>query len=223
MYQTIAPAVEVPIKDYRGSIRFWHWANALLISLQLISILFQRVIVKAKTAVPEFQQTLSKDHVTISTQQGRALAHIISERIWEWHIYFGWALVALWVLRLGLQLTRPSELRFSARLLEVLRRYRLAPPADKSQTGKILFAKTTYALFYFFLTIMVATGLIMIYEDTAFFGPMHHNAGEIHNVTMYLIIGFIVLHVVGVVWAESKEDHGLISRMVGGEAPGIKA
>ncbi|GAB3870903.1 hypothetical protein GCM10028824_20090 [Hymenobacter segetis] len=223
MNEVIAPAVEVPIKDYRGSIRFWHWANALLISLQLITILFQKVIVNSRSAVPEFQQAMSKANVTITTKQGGAFAHIISERIWDWHIYFGWALVALWVMRLGLQLTGPSNLRFSARLMEILRRYRLAPPADKSQAGKILFAKTTYALFYLFLTIMVATGLIMIYEDTAFFGPMHHTAEEIHNVTMYLIIGFILIHVVGVVWAESKEDHGLISRMVGGEAPNIKA
>ena len=223
MSQAIAPAVEVPIKDYRGSIRFWHWANALLISLQLITILFQKVIVNSRSAVPEFQQALSKDNVTITTQQARAFAHIISERIWVWHIYFGWALVALWVLRLSLQLTGPSELRFSARLLEILRRYRLAPPADKSQAGKILFAKTTYALFYVFLTIMVATGLILIYEDVSWLKGIHHLAEETHNVTMYLIIGFIVLHVAGVVWTESKEDHGLISRMVGGEAPNSKA
>jgi Ni/Fe-hydrogenase 1 B-type cytochrome subunit len=223
MNTAIAPAVEVPIKDYRGSLRFWHWANALLISLQLITILFQKVIVNSRSAVPEFQQAMSKNNVTITTKQGGAFAHIISERIWDWHIYFGWALVALWVMRLFLHLTGPSELRFSARLMEILRRYRLAPPADKSQAGKILFAKTTYALFYLFLSIMVATGLIMIYEDTAFFGPMHHTAEEIHNVTMYLIIAFILIHVVGVVWAESKEDHGLISRMVGGEAPNIRA
>lgn len=223
MNPTIAPAVEVPIKDYRGSIRFWHWANALLISLQLITILFQKVIVNSRSAVPEFQQALHKDKVTITTQQARAFAHIISERIWAWHIYFGWALVALWVLRLGLHLTGPSELRFSARLLAVLRRYRLAPPADKSQAGKILFAKTTYALFYIFLTLMVTTGLILIYEDVSWLKGIHHLAEETHNVTMYLIIGFIVLHVVGVVWAESKEDHGLISRMVGGEAPDSKA
>ena len=222
MYQTITPAVEAPIKDYRAPLRFWHWANTLLISLQLITILFQRVIVKSKTAVPEFQEVMSKDNVTITTQQGRALAHIISERIWEWHIYFGWALVALWVLRLGLQLTGPSELRFSARLLEILRRYRLAPPADKGQASKILFAKTTYALFYLFITIMVATGLIMIYEDVSWLKGIRHLAEETHNVTMYLIIGFIVLHVVGVVWAEQKEDHGLISRMVGGEMPNSK-
>ncbi len=212
----IAPAVEVPIKDYRGTLRFWHWANALLISLQLTTILFQKVIVQAKTAVPELQASGRE----VSVPQARELAHIISERIWAWHIYFGWALVALWVFRLGLQLSGPSDLRFSARLLEILRRYRLAPPADKSQAGKILFAKTTYALFYVFLTIMVATGLILIFENVSWLRSIHSFVKETHNVTMYLIIGFILLHVVGVVWAELKEDHGLISRMVGGEARG---
>lgn len=220
MSPTLAPAAEAPTKDYRGPLRLWHWANALLISLQLMTILFQKVIVKAKTAVPELQSSGKE----VSVPQARALAHIISERIWDWHIYFGWALVALWVFRLGLQLTGPSELRFSARLLEILRRYRLAPPAEKGRAGKILFAKTTYALFYLFITIMVATGLILIFhKDVAFFDQIEHTAEEVHNVTMYLIIGFIVLHVVGVVWAESKEDHGLISRMVGGEAPKSKA
>ncbi|GAA4040614.1 hypothetical protein GCM10022409_28180 [Hymenobacter glaciei] len=218
MNETIAPAVEVPIKDYRAPLRFWHWANTLLISLQLMTILFQKVIVNSRSAIPELQAS-GKD---VSVPQARELAHIISERIWDWHIYFGWALVALWVLRLGLQLTGPSDLRFSARLMEILRRYRLAPPADKSKTGKMLFAKTTYALFYLFLTIMVATGLILLYEDVSWLKGIHHLAEETHNVTMYLIMGFILIHVVGVVWVENKEDHGLISRMVGGEAPNIK-
>ncbi len=216
MNPTLAPAVEAPTKDYRVPLRLWHWANTLLISLQLITILFQKVIVKSKSAVTELQASGK----AVSVPQARELAHIISERIWAWHIYFGWALVALWVLRLGLQLTGPSELRFSARLLAVLRRYRLAPPAEKGKAGKILFAKGTYALFYLFLTIMVATGLILIFHnDVALFDQIEHTTEEVHSVTMYLIIGFIALHVVGVVWTENKEDHRLISRMVGGEAP----
>ena len=216
MNPTLAPAVEAPTKDYRVPLRLWHWANTLLISLQLITILFQKVIVKSKSAVTELQASGK----AVSVPQARELAHIISERIWAWHIYFGWALVALWVLRLGLQLTGPSELRFPARLMEVLRRYRLAPPLEKGKAGKILFAKTTYALFYLFLTIMVATGLILIFHnDVALFDQIEHTTEEVHSVTMYLIIGFIALHVVGVVWTENKEDHGLISRMVGGEAP----
>lgn len=219
MTPTIAPTTEAPTKDYRAPLRFWHWGNALLVSLQLITILFQKVIVNSRSAVPEFQQALSTERIALTVKQARSLTHIISERIWVWHIYFGWALVALFVLRVGLELRGPSELRYSARLLEVARRYRLAPPAGKADAGKVLFAKSTYALFYLFLTIMVVTGLILIYaDDVAFLDSIKGFAEETHNVTMYLIIGFFVVHVVGVVWAEMTKDHGLISRMVGGES-----
>lgn len=220
MNQTTAFAVEAPTKDYRAPLRFWHWGNSALVSFQLLTILFLKVIVSARSAVPEFLTGLKEQHVTLTAKQANSFAHIISDRIWEWHIYAGLALAAFWLLRVVLQLTGPSELRFSARLLEVARRYRLAPPADKRKAGKILFAKTTYALFYAFLTVMVLTGLALVWaDDVAFLGSIEHTVKEIHNVTMYLIIGFFVVHVAGVVWAEITEDHGLVSRMIGGEAP----
>ena len=223
MNDTFAPATEAPTKDYRAPLRFWHWGNSALISFQLATILFLKVIVSPRSAVPEFLHDLDQQHVALTAKQANVFAHIIGDRIWEWHIYAGWGLVAFWVLRLFLQLTGPSELRFTARLMEVLRRYRLAPLADKSKAGKILFAKTTYALFYAFITIMVITGLILIYEDVSWLSSIQDLAKETHEFTMYLIIGFLVLHVAGVVWAEISEDHGLISRRVGGEGPTTEA
>ena len=219
MNPTLAPAAEAPTKDYRAPLRFWHWASALLVTGQLLTILFLEVIVDARSAVPEFLKGLSRDNVTLTVKQANSFAHIISDRIWDWHIYIGLTLAAFWLLRVVLELRGPSDMRFSARLLEITRRYRLAPPADKGPAGKILFAKTTYALFYAFLTVIVITGLILTWaDDVAILGKMEHTAKEIHNVTMYLIIGFFVIHVVGVVWSEMTKDHGLISRMVGGEA-----
>lgn len=218
MNPTLAPKAAAPTHDYTAPLRVWHWGNSLLVSGQLLTILFQRVIVNSRSAVPEFQATMRQENITLSVQQARSLTHIISERIWEWHIYLGLALAAFWLVRVGLELRGPSEQRFSARLLAVARRYRLAPAEDKSDAGQALFAKSTYALFYAFLTVMVLTGLVLTYHnDVAFFDQIEHTAEEIHNVTMYLIIAFFVVHVVGVVWAEITKDHGLISRMVGGE------
>ncbi len=220
MTPTITPTTEAPTKDYRAPLRFWHWGNSLLISLQLITILFQRVIVDARSAVPEFQETMAKENIALSEKQAKSLTHILSERIWEWHIYFGWALVALFVLRVATELRGPSDMRFSARLLEVARRYRLAPAADKGAAGKVLFAKGTYALFYVLSTIMVVTGLLLIYRnDTDFLRSIKHVVEEVHNFTMYLIMGFFGVHLVAVVWAEMTKEHGIISRMVGGAAP----
>lgn len=171
----------------------------------------------ARSAVPEFLAKLSRDHVTLTAQQGQAFAHIISERIWQWHIYMGLGLAAFWLLRVGQELRGPAEMRYSARLLEVARRYRLAPAAGKSEAGKVLFAKSTYAVFYLLLTIMVITGLLLTWADeVAVLHNIEHPVKEVHNVTMYFIIAFFGVHVVGVVWAELTKDHGLISRMVGG-------
>ena len=217
MNPILTPATKASANDYSAPLRVWHWASALLVSAQLLTILFLRVIVNTRSAVPEFQEVLSKENIALSVKQARALTHIISERIWEWHIYIGLTLAAFWLLRVALELRGPSEIRFSARLLLVARRYRLAPPAEKSAAGKILFAKASYALFYAFLTVMTLTGLVLTWaDDVALLGQLDHTAEEIHNVTMYLIMAFFAVHVVGVVWSEITKDRGLISRMVSG-------
>lgn len=219
MTPTTAPAPKAPTQDYRAPLRFWHWGTALLVSGQLITILFLKVIVDARSAVPEFLKTLSRSNVTLTVKQANAFAHIISDRIWQWHIYLGLTLAAAWLLRVGIELRGPSDRRFTARLLEVARRYRLAPPADKAAAGKVLFAKGTYLLFYVMLTVIVITGLILTWaDDVALLGRMEDVAKEIHEVTMYAIMAFFAVHVVGVLWAETTKDHGLISRMVGGES-----
>jgi len=206
-----------PTKDYSVPMRLWHWANWLLISGQLLTILFQRVIVKARTAVPEFQETMSRDGIALTEKQARSLTHIISERIWDWHVYLGLALAGLWLLRLLLELRGPAPRRFGPRLLAALRRYRLAPPALGEQAGKNLFALSTYLVFYVMLTTIVLTGLGLTYHhDFEWLDRIEHDLEEIHNVTMYGIMAFFAVHLVGVVWAEVTSDKGLVSRMISG-------
>jgi Ni/Fe-hydrogenase 1 B-type cytochrome subunit len=200
--------------------RIWHWVNAALVSGQLLTILFQKVIVNAKHAVPEFQQAISKGGGTLTEQQGRTVAHVISERIWQWHIWMGVALAVFWLFWTVMQALDPAGRRFGARLLAAARRYKLAAPAEHAAARHVLLAKLTYAAFYLFITIMVITGLALTFADEVpFLHSMEHTAEEVHNVTMYLIIGYIVLHVVGVVWADIHDDWGLVSRMVSGEDP----
>ena len=204
--------------DYSGPLRLWHWANWPLISAQLITILFLKVILGLHSAAPEFQRILSKDGLTISQQQARSLTRVIADNIWTWHTYIGLVLAAFWLFRVALELRGPAPKRFTTRLMETARRFRLAPAAEHADARHALFAKTTYALFYIFLTVMVLTGLALTWaDDVAFLGRIEHTVKEIHNVTMYLIIGFFVLHLAGVVWAELTKDHGLISRMISGK------
>ena len=218
MQATTAPLVTAT-HDYSAAMRAWHWVNATLVSGQLLTILFQKVIVDARGVVPEFQAAISKGGGTLTQQQGRAIAHIISERIWTWHIWMGVALATFWLFWTMMQVLDPAGRRFGARLMAAARRYKLAAPAEHADARHALLAKLTYAAFYLFITIMVVTGLALIWaDDVSFLGRIEHNVSEVHNFTMYLIIGYIVLHVVGIVWSETTKDHGLISRMVSGTA-----
>jgi Ni/Fe-hydrogenase 1 B-type cytochrome subunit len=214
------PPTSAPVSthDYSAPLRVWHWGNALLVTGQLLTILFLLVIVKPKALVPEFQQALSKSGGALSSDQGRAIAHIISERIWDWHIAIGLALASFWAYWLVLQLTAPPERRFTARLAAAARHYRLAPPAEQANARHTLLSKLTYAAFYLLISVLVVTGLALTWaDDVAWLHGIEHSVKEVHNVTMYLLIAFVVVHVVGVVWAELTKDHGLISRMVSGE------
>jgi cytochrome b len=47
-----------------------------------------------------------------------------------------------------------------------------------------------------------------------------HFIKEIHGFTMYLIIGFIIVHIAGVVTGERKYHKGIVSDMInGGQLP----
>lgn len=205
--------------DYSAPLRVWHWGNALLVSGQLLTILFLYVIVNPRAAVAAFQHPAGAGGPTLTAEQGRAVSHAISDRIWDWHIGMGLALAAFWAYWLVVQLTAPANRRFGARLAEQVRQYRQAPPAEHADARHALGAKLTYAAFYLFLTVMVVTGLALTWaDDVAWLHRLEHPVKEVHNVTMYLILGFAALHIGGVVWAELTADHGLISRMVSGDS-----
>lgn len=213
------PPTAAATHDYSAPLRLWHWGNALLVSGQLLTILFLLVIVNPQALTPDFQQALRKSGGTLSADQGRALAHVISERIWDWHISIGLALASFWAYWLVVQLTAPAEQRFTARLAAAARYYRLAPPAAHAEARHAFLVKISYAAFYLFLAVMVLTGLALTWaDDVAWLDSIEHPVKQVHNVTMYLIIAFVAGHIVGVVWAELAGDHGLISRMVGGKA-----
>jgi cytochrome b len=40
---------------------------------------------------------------------------------------------------------------------------------------------------------------------------------EIHVLSLYYLLTYIVLHIVGVIMAEFTSDHGIVSRIIGGK------
>ncbi|TGE13986.1 cytochrome b/b6 domain-containing protein [Hymenobacter elongatus] len=213
---TTATAPATHQQKYSLTLRLWHWSSAAVISGLLTTILFLYVILKMKTVGPEFQAVLQKQGVTMTREQVRGLTRIISHRIWDWHIYLGVALSFLLLFRVVLEFLQAGSQRFGARLAEARRYFRQVGP-DLQDARHSLLVKYSYLAFYLMLVVMVATGLVLIYaDDVEFLHKLEHTVKEVHNFTMYLVLAFIVLHLVGVVWSELTKGKGIVSDMING-------
>ncbi len=203
------PATPAPPK-FPIALRFWHWASAGVTMGLLLSILVLRVILDLRGLRPKIQ-TLG----ALSEEQARSIARLIGDRIWHWHIYLGVTLAALLGWRLLTELLVPSAQRFRVRL----RRAKAAPDhrAPGIHLRHSVLAKYLYLLFYLLLTVMVATGLCLIYaDDVAWLHPWEHDIKEVHGAVMYAILAFVVIHVAGVVWGEMHHDRNITSDMING-------
>ncbi|MCB2409771.1 cytochrome b/b6 domain-containing protein [Hymenobacter lucidus] len=212
-----APVINQPISNKNSlALRLWHWSSAAVISGLLTTILFLFVILKMKTVGPQFQEVLQKEGVTMSKEQVRGLTRIVSHRIWDWHIYLGVALSFLLVFRIVLEFFQPAGQRFGAKL-GVARQYFRQVGADMQDARHSLVVKYSYAAFYLMLTVMVLTGLVLIYaDDVELLHKLEHTIKEVHNFTMYLVIAFVVAHIAGVVWSELTKGKGIVSDMING-------
>ena len=188
-------------------LRIWHWSNSGLVLAQLITILFLFIIVKVKTLAPEFSQALAKKGVNIPAQDLRGLTSIVAHRIWDWHIWIGIAISCLLAYRVIVSFLQRGSQRTDAKVAAIKAR---------GET-KALWVRYSYRAFYIVLGVMVVTGLILVFEDS--FRSIEHLAKEIHEISMYIVLAFVVAHIVGVFRAEVTEDPGVVSDMINGGEP----
>ncbi|MBT9393442.1 cytochrome b/b6 domain-containing protein [Hymenobacter sp. NST-14] len=194
-------------------LRIWHWANSGLVLAQLITILFLFVIVKVKTLAPEFSRVLAEKGVTMPAAELRGLTRIVAHRIWDWHIWIGITISCLLAYRVIVSFLQRGSQRTDAKLAAI----RARAARGESGATKALWVRYSYRAFYVVLAVMVVTGVLLVFEDN--FRSLEHLAKEIHEVSMYIVLAFVVAHIVGVFRSEVTEEPGLISDMINGGEP----
>jgi cytochrome b561 len=194
-------------------LRIWHWANSGLVLAQLITILFLFVVVKVKTLAPEFSKVLAEKGVTMAPEQLRGLTRIVAHRIWDWHIWMGIAISVLLAFRVLVSFRQRGGQRTAAKLASLQARVAAGEPG----ATKAVWVRYSYRAFYVVLGVMVVTGLILVFED--YFRTIEHTMKEIHEVSMYVVLAFVVAHIFGVFRAEVTDAPGITSDMIhGGKA-----
>jgi cytochrome b561 len=183
--------------NYSKIYRILHWAIAISFTLLLITIFLRLTWMNKYNVAAIIQDYLSTTGQTLSQDQLIVLAKQIRQPMWDWHIYIGYVLTGLFSLRLILPFS--GSMKFQN-------------PLARDLSLKDKFQKWSYIVFYLCVVISLVTGLIIVFGPKEFKKPME----EIHVLGIYYLVGFIVIHIAGVLIAEFTSQKGIISRIVSG-------
>ncbi len=183
--------------EYSKVYRIIHWAIAVSFLLLLITIFLRLTWMNKNNMAAIIQDYLSGTDQVLSQEQLINLAKKIRQPMWDWHIYIGYVLVGLFSIRF---------------ILPAFGNMTIQSPFGKSLSTKMKFKKWTYIIFYICVIISLTTGLMIVLGPQGFKDPME----EIHVLGLYYLLGFITIHLAGVLMAEFTDQKGIISRIVSG-------
>jgi Ni/Fe-hydrogenase 1 B-type cytochrome subunit len=214
------PPVESTEFSFRGkhsaALRIWHWLSSLAIIALLCTVLLDETILKPRSNVKLIQDKLQEKGLTATSDQAKAVAKSIDNQIWVWHKYIGVALACLFLFRIIIEFFEPQGESLKARIRKGAL-YLRQGGAQLKTAKHYLYVKYLYLLFYAFLTVIVITGLCIIYaDDVSFLKGMKETIKDIHSFCMYGVIGFIILHIGGLLLSELGDEPGISSDMING-------
>lgn len=183
--------------NYTKVYRIIHWAIAISFLLLLITIFLRLTWMNKYNMADIIQEYLKGTNQTLSYDEAVLLAKQIRKPMWQWHIYLGYVLVGLF------------SIRFT---LPFFGKMKLQNPLAKELSLKVKFQKWAYIIFYICVVGSLITGLLIEWGPKNWKKPVE----EIHELGVYYLVGFIVIHFAGVVIAEFTNQKGIISRIVSG-------
>lgn len=182
---------------YTKVYRIIHWAIAISFLLLLITIFLRMTWMNKYHVADIIQEYLKTTNQTLSYDEAVLMAKQIRKPMWEWHIYLGYVLVGLFSIRFTLPFF--GKMKFQN-------------PLAKELSLKVKFQKWAYIIFYICVVGSLITGLLIEWGPKDWKKPVE----EIHELGVYYLVGFIVIHLAGVVIAEFTNQKGIISRIVSG-------
>ncbi len=204
-------------KKYSSSIRLWHWSNALIITGSLLTVLVNSTVLKPWVNAGLIADKLKEKGINVTDEQTRSVAFALSDKVWAIHTYLGYTLVALFLFRILIELLGLAD-KTLIHKISVAKRSFLSIKENRIASRNEMLIKTSYALFYVLLMVMVVTGLALAFRDNIPALRSMHFIKEIHGFTMYLILAFIVIHLAGVFIGEKRRHKGIVSDMINGGA-----
>ncbi|OGS71175.1 MAG: cytochrome B [Flavobacteria bacterium RIFCSPLOWO2_12_FULL_35_11] len=184
-------------KNYSAVYRIIHWSIAISMVLLLITILLRLTWMNKNNVAEIIQNYLNTTDQALTQDQLIVLAKKIRQPMWDWHIYLGYVLTGLFTIRF---------------FLPFFGEMKLQNPFNKELILKEKFQNWIYLIFYGCVVISLSTGLLIKFGSKELKSSME----EIHLLSIYYLVAFIILHIGGVLWSEFTNQKGILSKIVSG-------
>ena len=202
------------------SIRLWHWILFVAMSCTLITVLLASTIFRTRNTTALVTDELQQKGVTVNPEQARAVSHAFSDKLWDLHTLIGYVICGLLLSRMLIEISLPGGEKLRTKLKNALQ-FKSAAAGAMDDRQHYLLAKRSYVVFYFLILVMALTGLGLAFEDVPWLkGSTHKFIKQVHSITQYLIYGYILLHLCGVIRTDKGKNAGLVSRMIHGKKEG---
>jgi cytochrome b len=210
LYETSVDLTPVFIEPHSLAIRIWHWTLFVFLTASLVTVLLASTVFRTRNTIGLVQQNLQDKGLVVSQDQARAVAHAYSDKLWDLHTVLGYVLAGLLVCRIVIEITQPGEEKLRSRLK------RAAGLSTRKDAQHYRLVKWGYILFYGLIGIMALTGLGLAFESVPVLKEWHRVIKQLHAFVQYFIYGFIVIHLVGVIRADTGKHKGVVSGMIHG-------
>lgn len=186
---------------YTLGFRIWHWLHAAVILGLLGTVFLRKTFLSYRANSEILMAKLSDMGTDITIDDAKILAKAIRDNMWEWHIILGYALAALVIYRIILFFVDKSKKETFSSL---------------SLHKKAV--KASYYILYATILFMTISGFVIyFYEDLGLVKEVAKQIKELHEAAYNIILVFVPLHIAGVIVADAKDEHGLISTMINGK------
>jgi Ni/Fe-hydrogenase 1 B-type cytochrome subunit len=204
------------IQEHSMMIRIWHWLTFIVISGIIITVLINSTIMNQRMNAGMVQEQLKSKGATVTEEQAFSVSREYEDKFWGIHKLLGYSLAFLLFSRIIIEITQPGEEKISSRFKSALGLYRLNN-GERKVYRHYLGVKTGYLIFYILVVCMALTGLGLAFgRDLGFTRELSGTIREIHSFGQYLMYGFVILHLGGVMAGENREIRGIVSGMING-------
>lgn len=185
-------------KRFNLANRLLHWSIAFTILFLLLTVFLRSTWMDKNQIGDIVKNNLNKSNINLTDKDAANIGRAVRRPMWQCHIYAGYVMIGLYVIRM---------------IVTAIQGIAYKNPFTKGLSFKEKLKSWIYIIFYFLLTITLFTGFMVENGPKAWKDSMEF----IHVKSLYFFIAFIIVHIVGVMIADAKEDRGIISKIITGD------